>query len=432
MVDLPRYVHGEKKPSGRRYFAYQRYRGTPKAWPRVPLPADPLSVEFATRAKLCEQLAAVRDDNIWHWKFVDEAGRGHDLPAPDDAEKFWTAVEKAVEVAKQFAAGERRTFRALITDFKASAAFKLKGNDPSASAEEQPTAARPGAKRKPGRRSVGGLSKSTRGQYSRHFREIEENWGDDPVWALTTVDAQAAIDVFSELGMPSAGRAFRATISRLIDWGIPRGYAEVNVIEKTEKPHEDGTYEPWAPWAFEHFFANARLGLHMPVYSALFTGQRISDVVEMKRPQDGVREMPIIAQKTNGIVPIQIHSEYRAIIKATGQDHEKLHLREDGEPWTYEGFKTAWQRELNRDVFKRFREERVVFHGIRKNAVNNLLEVGCSEALVAAIIKMSPAMVHHYSKRVNQFRLARAAMQQFEAGWAELRPHVLGNLKIIT
>jgi hypothetical protein len=131
-------------------------------------------------------------------------------------------------------------------------------------------------------------------------------------------------------------------------------------------------------------------------------------------------------------VPVQIHSEYRTIIKATGQEHEMLHLRGDGEPWTYEGFKTAWQREMNREIFARFREERIVFHGTRKNAVNNLLEVGCSEAPVAAIVKMSPAMVHHYSKRVNQFRLARAAMKQFEAGRAELRPHVLGNVKVAT
>jgi predicted transcriptional regulator len=78
-----------------------------------------------------------------------------------------------------------------------------------------------------------------------------------------------------------------------------------------------------------------------------------------------------------------------------------------------------------------FRQNRWVFHGTRKNAVNNLLEVGCSEARVAAIVNMSPAMVHHYSKKVSQFRLARAAMEQFEAGWEKLRPSVLGNVKVV-
>jgi predicted transcriptional regulator len=86
---------------------------------------------------------------------------------------------------------------------------------------------------------------------------------------------------------------------------------------------------------------------------------------------------------------------------------------------------------MNRPEFAEFRKNRWVFHGTRKNTVNSLLEVGCSEARVAAIVNMSPAMVHHYSKRVSQFRLARAAMEQFEAGWEKLRPSVLGNVKVV-
>lgn len=56
---------------------------------------------------------------------------------------------------------------------------------------------------------------------------------------------------------------------------------------------------------------------------------------------------------------------------------------------------------------------------------------GCSEARVAAIANMSPAMVHHFSKKVSQFRLARAAMEKFEAGWEKLRPSVLGSVKVV-
>ena len=135
-------------------------------------------------------------------------------------------------------------------------------------------------------------------------------------------------------------------------------------------------------------------------------------------------------QKTGELVPVQIHSEYRAIIQAQKSD-KMLHTRKDGEPWAYYGFKTAWQHEMNRPGFDIFRKNRWVFHGTRKNAVNSLLEVGCSEARVAAIVNMSPAMVHHHSKKVSQFRLARAAMQQFEEGWAKLRPSVLDNVTIV-
>ena len=61
------------------------------------------------------------------------------------------------------------------------------------------------------------------------------------------------------------------------------------------------------------------------------------------------------------------------------------------------------------------------------DTVNMLLEVGCSEEQVAAIVGMSAAMVHHYSKEVSKFRLARSAMKMLESGWESQRVHVLGS-----
>lgn len=417
MFALPEHIHAISKPNGRNYYYFAKHRSTPDAWPRIRVPADPLSVEFAGYVALFDRLAASLIDGLWTFFLVDVTGRRHSLPAPDDPETFWKAATKAEQLGRQVAAGVAKTFSALIMEFKESAAYQLKSESSN------------GKK---------GISKSTREQYDRCLKVIEAAWGDDPVSKLTPEEAQKAIDAFRDT--PAAGRVFRSVLSRLISWGIPRGYAPFNVVEHTEDDDEGGTYEPWPLWAFELFFANARIGLHMPIYSALFTGQRKGDLLNMKRPIEGVTEMPIIAQKTDEIVPIQIHSEYRSIIRALpalplNEDGtvktDRLHLREDGVPWTYEGFNTAWQREMDRKVFKPFRENRLVPHGVRKNAVNNLLEIGCSEAQVGAIVKMSPAMVRHYSKRINQFRLARGAMKQFEDGWSALRPLVLGNVRTV-
>lgn len=425
MIGLPKYVHAKRK-GGRVVLTYQKFRGTEKAWPRVRLPDDALSVLFATRVALCLRLDASRTGDGWKWRFVDVTGRWHDLPDAADTDAFWKAVDKAEATGKRLAAGDKKTFAALIFDFKESAAFKVKDPDDPQSK---------------------GIAQATHDQYLRHLTVIEDVWGNDVVRDLTPEEAQKAIDSFQDT--PSAGRAFRSTLSRLIGWGIPRGYRTDNPVENTERPEEGGTYDPWPPWAFELFFEHARIGLHLPVYSALFTGQRSSDVVKMRRPIVGAIEMPLVAQKTSELIPVQIHSEYRALIAAAkpDKDHNQdmLHLREDGQPWTYEGIKTAWQRQMDapaglysdqrqREASKammRFRQHRLVFHGLRKNAVNMLLEVGCSEERVAAIVGMSPAMVHHYSKRVNKFRLARDAMKILEAGWATQRPAVLGNVRRI-
>jgi len=53
-------------------------------------------------------------------------------------------------------------------------------------------------------------------------------------------------------------------------------------------------------------------------------------------------------------------------------------------------------------------------HGLRKNAVNALLESGCSVAEVAAITGQSLRMVEHYAKGRDQAALGEAAILKWE------------------
>jgi hypothetical protein len=412
-VALPDYVRAVSKPNGRSFYYYEKFRRTERAWPRVRIPAAPLSEEFAKRVTHLPRLDARKDQaGAWEWSFLDVTDRRHPLPAAADCDAFWAAVDKADDIGKKRQAGIRRTFSALVIEFKESAAYQLNVDEHG---QERP-----------------GLSKSMREQYNRYMDTIEAAWGDDPVESLQATDIQKVLDkAFRET--PAAGRVFRSTLSRIISWGIPRGYRKDNPVDHTEKLEGGGTYSPWPVEAFDIFFEHSRVDLHLPVYSALFTGQRKVDVVGMLRPHSGATEMPLIAQKIKQRVPVQIHSEYRQIIDAAPVDKDNpqlaLHLMSNGKPWTYEGIKTAWQREMDRPELKFFREKRIVFHGLRKNAVNTLLEVGCTEEMVSAIVGMSPAMVRHYAKEVSKFRLARSAMKLLEDGWKEQRVHVLGAAK---
>lgn len=436
MIPLPRYVWPLKKANDRRYYYFAKFRGTAAAWPRIPLPTDPQSVEFAKRVELCQRINASKGTaGSWTWTFTDAAGRIVTVPAPTDGAAFWSAVDKAEDLGRRHLAGERKTFSALIADYKDSDAFKLT------------------------------LSDGSRREYRRYLDDIERAWGDDPVADLAPEEAQKAIDSYR--GTPAAARYFRAVLSRLIGWGIPRGYRTDNPIVNTEKIDSDGTYEPWADWQFELWFQHARVDLLLPAYTGLFTGQRSVDVFKMMRPPASATEMPIFAQKTQEWVPIQIHSEYRAIINAAKlppqedgavvlrEEDYRLHLRTDGEAWTLEGARTAWQREMTYGqvtakkptpkqiaaaqaeaalapakaaAMTRLREARTVFHGLRKNAVIMLLEVGCTEKEVEKIVGMSPDMVAHYAKRVRARHLAINAMKKLEIAWPELRKSILGNV----
>lgn len=62
-----------------------------------------------------------------------------------------------------------------------------------------------------------------------------------------------------------------------------------------------------------------------------------------------------------------------------------------------------------------FKDQGFVFHGLRKNAVVNLLEAGCTSDEVKAITgHISTSMIDHYGKGVNQRKQAQAAIAKLE------------------
>jgi hypothetical protein len=111
--------------------------------------------------------------------------------------------------------------------------------------------------------------------------------------------------------------------------------------------------------------------------------------------------------------------------------------------WTLAGARTAWRREITFEApnraspeerekaaaMNRLREQRIVIHGLRKNAVIMLLEADCTEKEVDKIVGMSAQMIDHYAKRVSARRLDIAARKKLEAGWAEVRVNVLGKVQ---
>lgn len=403
MTDLPRHVRiVTKRRPGRPdvvYTLYQRHRNTSNAWPTIRLP-DALTKEFFAAVKLLEEM---------EWRAGKFFMHGVEMPAVGDP-AFWAAAEKTHRAALARRHGDAKDFTALVDAFKAHAAYQE-------------------------------LAASTRRGYDHSADLIIAAWGAEVPADLTAIDAQQAIDALGDT--PAAANQFRAFGSRLMAWGILRGFNSINPFQATEKIAGGEPWTPWPEWAFETLFAHAPFNVLMPCISALFTGQRQSDVLPMARPKRGDVEIEVTAQKTGTTVWVPIHSQYRPWIDKATELYEAtnrlrieagrpavisgaLHLGVRGLPYrTTGGFRAEYQRLMRTEPFKRFRDERVVFHGLRKNAVNMLLEVGCTEAMVGSIVNMSEQMVRHYSRDVNVKRLAREGMKLLEASWSEVIPRTL-------
>lgn len=390
-VELPKHVHRviKRRANGSQtvYTFYTRFRNTKEAWPSIALP-EPLEKEFSERLSICEAMA--RDEK----GFLLDGKRLPDLKSKE----FWPEATKAHEAFIRRGRQGIKDFKALVEAFQS---------------ETNPFWTKLAASTQRGYRTSGDI--------------IKETWGDDLPVDLTTVDAQDAIDALGET--PAKANQFRAFLSRLMAWGASRGYCKTNVVEMTEKIPGGEPWVPWPNWAFEILLEHAPFHMQMIAMSAFFTGQRQGDVLAMTKPKAGENTIAVRAQKTGNTVWIPIHFAYRKWIdRVPTSDSVMLHAGARATSYkSPDGFRTEWQKLMAKDAFKPFRENRIVFHGLRKNAVINLLEVGCTENQVGAICNMSAQMVQHYGREVALRSLAKDAMKLMESRWSEIEPAAFRN-----
>jgi integrase len=176
-----------------------------------------------------------------------------------------------------------------------------------------------------------------------------------------------------------------------------------------------GEHNPWPDDALEKALEIAEPMTRLALVLHLYTGQRIGDVCMMHRGsiKDGTIE--VVQEKTGKTVWVPIHTKLRVELVKDQTPHLKWLLYND------EGARmrprTLQHRLANLRVsYKAKYDEDLpwVWHGLRKNAVNALLEAGCTPSQVAAITGQTLKMIEHYSKGVNTRKLAIEAVKKWE------------------
>ncbi len=176
--------------------------------------------------------------------------------------------------------------------------------------------------------------------------------------------------------------------------------------------------EGYAPWDFsdiDYFKMRAREDLWHAAILALYSGQRLNDVLNMRWDDIANGLIAVLQNKTRKKLWIPMHANLRAALYDIPRRGVTILTNTRGQPWTLMGFKATWSKELNRPEMRFLRKKELVFHGLRKSAVVFLLEAGCTDAEVAAITGQSRQMVEHYAKQVNQKKLAATAISKWEA-----------------
>jgi Phage integrase family len=277
----------------------------------------------------------------------------------------------------------------------------------------------------------GELAEATRRGYERHLNIIEAKWGDLQVAGLLPVHVLKLRDKYR--ATPATANALIRTLSALLSWSVPRDYRTDNPCEHVRKL---AIGEGWAPWPWEMILL---LEQHAPPWMweaaaiALYTGQRQADVLAMTRAKVRNGQIEVRQEKTGRELVIPAHQKLLVVLasleerrkQAPGPHAVQILSNTRGLPWTQDGFRASWAGVLEPPQQKygllpqphplwAIKKAGLVFHGLRKSAVVTLLEAGCTDAEVAAITGQSRQMIEHYSRQVNQKKLAAAAILKWE------------------
>jgi integrase len=248
-------------------------------------------------------------------------------------------------------------------------------------------------------------SLSTQKTYGVYLRQIEALFEDAPAIGVEERDIYRMMD--SKADTPTAAQMIFVVARMVFRWAKKRRYVAVDPTADVElDDYQGGEHEPWP----EHLIEEALKDdlIRLPVALMYYTAQRIGDCCDMRWSdiRDGV--LHITQQKTGKALEIPLHSSLLAILERAPRHGLTILADAKGRKGKHSTIRTRIQKFAAKQGFK------VVPHGLRKNAVNALLEAECSTAETSAISGQSLRLVEFYAKKRNTGRLAGAAILKWQ------------------
>lgn len=248
----------------------------------------------------------------------------------------------------------------------------------------------------------------TQKTYAVMLGRIREHLGRAP---MDQVKRKHILDILDKNITGNASRnLFLSVVSVIYRYARERDMTNANPTDAI-RSFDVGTHEPWPEELLEAALASDSNRIRLAVHLLYYTGQRIGDVVKLRWSDIRSGALVVTPQKTqryNKMLRVPLHSALEAELERTAKTGITIITGRMGKPIT--------QRPL-RDELQAFAAElgfEIVPHGLRKNAVNSLLEAGCTPHEVAAITGQSFQMIEHYARRVSQHRLGEAAIFKLE------------------
>lgn len=246
------------------------------------------------------------------------------------------------------------------------------------------------------------LAASTRSLYELYHRVLIDKLGTAPAQLVERKDIVLLLDKMAD--RPGAANMVQRAGSAAYSWARRRGHVTNDPFADIEEM-ATGEHQPWPEEVLAKALASDDDFVRLCVHLLYYTAQRIGDVAALTW-RDIVGDTIVMTQKKTGKpLDIPIHAE---LAKELARHPRSLSTIIPGVPTEGKNNKIRLAIQAVCAPVK------VVPHGLRKNAVNSLLEAGCSTGETAAISGQSLAMVEYYAKQRSQKKLGKAAMLKWQ------------------
>jgi integrase len=255
------------------------------------------------------------------------------------------------------------------------------------------------------------LAPSTRKTYGYYLDAIRNQMNTAPAGAVERRDFLMLRDKMAD--RMGAANAMIRTGRALYKWARAREHVAIDPCKGIEL-FDSKDYEPWPETVLSAGLLSDDPGIRLPIALLYFTAQRIGDICALRWSDIREGHVFVRQQKTGKELEIRLHADLAAELERTPRSSitvisgGTIISDAKGKPLKTEALRDRLQ------AFAAARGAKVVPHGLRKNAVNALLEAGCTVAETAAVSGQSLKMVEHYAKQRSTRKLASAAILKLE------------------
>lgn len=251
------------------------------------------------------------------------------------------------------------------------------------------------------------LSNGTQRVYLIYTEEIAANLNTAPAGAVERRDVLALMARKGD--RTGAANGILRTMRAMYAWARKFELLECDPCKGIDL-FDSTDYEPWPEDLLNAALdPKAPADVRLPVALAYFTAQRVGDLCKMRWSDISEEKVSVQQEKTDKKLDIDLLSELRAILDETPKRGMTILADHAGKKLSTGTLRNRLQN------FAKPYGIHIVPHGLRKNAVNSLLEAGCTAAETSAVSGQSMSMIEHYAKRRSTSKLATAAILKFEA-----------------